>query len=280
LVITEGTRIDSDSRDSERDVEESIRQLVSDCSGLAIIDFGWKDTTRFETILSVARATGRTLAINPKVALLWEYLRTIDSDRYHDLAADPNVRVYLERRNSLLYSLADYTDGKYIVGVNPDWGERAQEMKRAWAAQDQDYLATRLRHYGSGVRAYDIAAEPKRYILHAGYFEMNELFDIEPPRGSIFVRAATEPFSDEMRLDEKRLANWLTHFGLLTDGDKVVHHHVSGHASGDDLCQFLQDMEPKAIIPVHTTNPKAYVDFFADICDVIVPIKGQDIIVP
>jgi ribonuclease J len=278
VVITEGTRIDSDSRDSESDVERNIQELVSNCNGLAMVDFGWKDTTRFETLLSVARATKRTIAINPKIALLWEYLRKIDPERYHDLASDPNVRIYVERRDSMLYSLSDYSNGKYIAGVDIDWGERAQGMKEAYSTGDEEYLSPRLRHYRGGVRAYDISNNPKDYILHAGYFDMNELFDIEPPRGSVFIRAATEPFNVEMELDEDRLKNWLSYFGLMTDADHLIRHHVSGHASGEDLCQFIADMQPKAIIPIHTTKPEIYVDKFSQTCDVIVPAKGQEIV--
>lgn len=280
VAITEGTRIEESAGDSEREVEDSIRRLISDCGGLGIVDFGWKDTTRFETILSVARATGRKLAVSPKVALLWEYLRGLDPERYHDLAADPNVRVYLERRESMLYSLADYTKCKYAAGVTTDWDDDSKAMKGAYESQDEEYLAPRLRHYRNGVRAYDIAANPRDYILHAGYFDLNELFDVEPPSGSIFIRAATEPFSDEMRLDEARLATWLRHFGLLTEGQEVVHQHASGHANGDDLCQFLRDMEPRTILPIHTEHPDAYVDRLGDVFDVMVPIKGQEIAVP
>lgn len=275
LLITEGTRISSDKRDSEQDVEDRIAGAVSECSGLAIVDFGWKDVSRFLTILNVAEKSGRTLAVSPKVAYLWELLRSSLPDAYPDLRQAENLRVYLKRLDSMTYSLSDYSAHKYLVGTCADWGPRSTEMKAAFATRDDDYLGSRLCHFNDGVRAYDIAADPSRYILHAGYFDMNELFDVSPPAGSVFVRAATEPFSDDMVSDEKKLENWLSHFGINEGLDeKVLHYHVSGHACGPDLLQFIADMSPAKVIPIHTCEPEIFERELGDRCEVIRPELG------
>ncbi len=132
-------------------------------------------------------------------------------------------------------------------------------MQRAFVDGDDDYLAFRLCHHRDGVRAYDIAADPPRYILHAGFFDMNELFDISPPEGSVYISAATEPFCDEMALDEKKLRRWLTHFGLIdTSAKDIEHHHVSGHANGRDLLDLITSAEPKLVIPIHTEHAEVF----------------------
>lgn len=267
VFITEGTRVvDRNGKeitaagDNEAHVEREITEIVRACDGLAIVDFGWKDTTRFQTIARVAQATGRVLAVSSKVAYLWSKLRRIDPDTYPEFSHGGCVRVYLERIDSMTYSPADYTNAKHAVGLCVDWGASSQDMRKAFADGDEDYLNERLCHYRHGVRAYDIAADPRKFILHAGFFDMNELFDVAPPPGSVFVSAVTEPFCDEMDIDQKKLKNWLDHFGIDYGGDEIEHHHVSGHANGEDLLDFIRSAEPKLVIPVHTEHPAAFVD--------------------
>jgi ribonuclease J len=277
VFITEGTRIvDKEGKitaagDDETDVARKITGIVRDCAGLAIVDFGWKDTTRFQTILEVGRATGRVLAVSPKVAYLWALLNRIDPAAYPDLPSAGNVRVYLERSNSMTYSLGDYSKSKHTAGVCTDW----EGMKDAYKNGDEGYLQPRLCHYRDGVRAYEIAADPSRFILHAGFFDMNELFDIAPPPGSVYISAVTEPFSHEMEIDQDKLKRWLDHFGIDYGGEEIEHHHVSGHASGRDLLDFIKSAEPKLVIPVHTERPEAFARELRTECRP--PVMGEPI---
>ena len=270
ILITEGTRITSTKGDNEGDVERGIAEVVAGCTGLSIVDFGWKDTTRFQTILNVAKATGRIIAVSPKVAYLWSILHSMEPDAWPELSQSENVQVYLKRTQSLTYSLADYSNSKHLAGTCVDWGS-TKEMREAFLSGDADYLGDRLCHYYGGVRAYDLAANPSKYILHAGYFDMNELLDVEPPAGSVFVRAATEPFSDEMVLDEKKLDHWLDFFNI-NDGAGILREHVSGHASGPDLLQFITDMQPGAVVPVHTQQPEVFERELSDRYEVVIPV--------
>ena len=286
VLITEGTRIKDSGSDSEKDVEDNIRSVVESCDGLVIVDFGWKDTSRFETILNVARATKRTLAVSPKLAYLWSLLRASNPDGFPDLEESGIVRVYLERTGSMTYSPGDYTGSKYKVGTLVEWDKK--EMPAAWEADDMDYLAPRLCHYYNGVRAFEIAADPSKYMLHGGYFDIAELFDLNPPRGrSVFIRAATDPFSEEMRLDAAKLANWLRFFGIKSygveeqEGDaREILSHVSGHATGSDLLPFIKDMRPKMVIPVHTEAPEVFERELAEVADVALPELQRPIKVP
>lgn len=275
ILITEGTRITSDSGDNEINVEDRIREVINGCEGLAMVDFGWKDTTRFQTILNVAQATGRTLAISPKIAYLWNLLHKANPTVFPDLAENKNVQVYLKRTNSLTYSLADYSNSKHLAGTSVDWGS-AKEMRDAFLAKNSEYLASKLCHFYEGVRAYEIAANPSKYMIHSGYFDMNELFDLEPPQGSVFIRAATEPFCDEMVLDEGKLAHWLEFFNI-NNGAGIIREHVSGHANGQDLLQFALDMQPGSVIPIHTDKPEVFEEKIGDKCEVRIPGIGNPI---
>ena len=101
--------------------------------------------------------------------------------------------------------------------------------------------------------------DQSKYIFYCSYFQLNELVDINPETGSIFIRSITEPFSDEMRLDAERVKNWLKLFNLQLHGmeqaDKL---HASGHASGAEIFNTLEKIQAKCVIPIHTEHPETY----------------------
>jgi len=70
-------------------------------------------------------------------------------------------------------------------------------------------------------------------------------------------RSFTEPFNEEMELEEIRVKRWLAHFGLLADENSQWHQiHVSGHGSGDQIRNIIQDSASVAIF-LFTQNMKS-----------------------
>ena len=72
------------------------------------------------------------------------------------------------------------------------------------------------------------------------YWDANELFDLIPLNGNHktrYISASTEPFNEEMEIDETKMVNWLDFFNInydyvMTERPKnFVRRHVSGHAS-------------------------------------------------
>ncbi len=272
VIITEGTRIESESGDDEADVERGITQDISACEGLAIVSFGWKDTTRLVSVMNAARAAGRVLVVSPKAFYLWSLLSAQDSESFPPLSPE-EVKVFLGRTESMLYSRSDYAKHKYEAGIDTDWGHRGANLRGRPESPENPYLC----HYYGGVRAYHIADKPEKYVLHAGYFDMNDLLDCDPPAGSVYVKAETEPFCDEMRIDEEKLSNWLGHFGILSEGESLTRHHVSGHANGTELLQFIADVKPARVIPIHTESPNVFQDSLGEQCEVVIPKLGEPI---
>ena len=108
VMICEGTRIESDTELTEEDVYRDILDEAKKTKGLLLVDFGWKDTTRFDTFVRVANDTGRTLVINVKIAYLLYELHLMNSDKYPDPRTMKNVKIYKKRQGGLFYSKADY----------------------------------------------------------------------------------------------------------------------------------------------------------------------------
>jgi ribonuclease J len=244
-LIVEGTRLDEDEPDSEADVEERCTQLVSQTEGLAMVGFAWKDITRFRTMKRVADRSDRVLVISSKLAFL---LNRLGQEGMLDITSPPvddTVKVYLKRKGGMLYSKADYVSCKHDAGYSVDW--------------DRGNTSTIcLEHFDNGIRAYGIRQNPSKYLVHLDYYEFNELIDLAPPPGSTYIRASSEPFNDEMWLDQRRLAAWLHHFDVNAPSHDPIYVHASGHASGPEIRQLIHDIEPKAVFPIHTRHTGLY----------------------
>ncbi|HLE97784.1 MAG TPA: MBL fold metallo-hydrolase, partial [Candidatus Thermoplasmatota archaeon] len=108
VMLCEGTRITSDEVDDEEHVRAGLGATVKATRGLAMVDFGWKDTSRFETVQKVAAAAGRELVVGHKLAYLARQLDGVEGASVTSLEKYGNVRVYRRRIKSALYSNADY----------------------------------------------------------------------------------------------------------------------------------------------------------------------------
>jgi len=89
-------------------------------------------------------------------------------------------------------------------------------------------------------------------MFYCTYYQLNELIDVRPETGSRYVRSICEPFSDEMLFDEKRVNSWLNLYGL----GLAYQVHASGHASGPEIIEMLERLEPEKIYPIHTEHPQ------------------------
>ena len=274
VLITEGTNMKEDEKESEKEVHKKVKKAIEDTQGLSLVHFGWKDTTRFETVQQAADECGRTFLINAKTAYLLKALADNLGQPHKSPFDYPNVKVYLKRRSSQLYSLGDYTGTKYDAGYFADWGSGPTGMKAAYAARDagthDTYLDVGLSHIRNGVKAFDVKASPSTYALMFSYYDVNELFDLAPFEGCSYIHAATSPFNDEMGLDEEKLVRWLEYFGIKSKDSPLMRAHCSGHASGPDIKDMIRKIKPKTIYPIHAE--KESVDIFkAEFDNVTVP---------
>ena len=91
------------------------------------------------------------------------------------------------------------------------------------------------------------------------------MIDVRPSDGSSYIRSSTEPFDQEMRLDEKRVIGWLKHFGLVTSQKQWNHTHVSGHGDGTQIKEVIDGAKSKKVVPIHTVNEKYHKKWHRDV---------------
>jgi ribonuclease J len=265
-LIIEGTRIDKDTPDSESSVEERCLDLVSQTKGLAMVGFAWKDITRYQTMKNVAERTNRILVISPKLAFLLNRLKHIEELGIGDVSGDEAVRVYLKRKQNMLYSKGDYVNSKCDAGYSVDWDK-------------SDPSTVDLEHFTNGIRAYQIKQSPSRYLVHLDYYDFNELVDLRPAQGSTYIRASSEPFNEEMRLDAERVRMWLRHFDINSPTHDPIYVHASGHASRPEIRQLIHDINPKAVFSVHTRHPEIFDQIVPANSKVVRPEEGKEYII-
>jgi ribonuclease J len=100
-----------------------------------------------------------------------------------------------------------------------------------------------------------IRQAPERYILCLSFWDITQLIDIEPDRGT-YIYSSSEAHSEEQRVDQERLRNWLDRFNLAAvgglPGGEEGPFHASGHIDGPGMEWVIDTIKPERMLPVHT----------------------------
>jgi ribonuclease J len=269
-VLIEGTNLRSNGGSSDHDtafhrrfqfwkeqeVEAKAIEEVQKASGLVIADFGMKDLDRLMTFQCVAKATGRRLAILPRDAYIIQCAQDAGYPTIN--LRDPDVVLYVKRSGSGIYDARD---------IARDWARSTILCFAGWPPDAVDTVEWRkavrdVLKEGSCprvVKAAEVAAHQSDYLLSLGYWDVEELCDLRPSRGSLYVHSSAEAFNEEMSWSQERLARWLDLAGMDS-----VHIHASGHAPQEDLFHIVERLAPRHVYPIHTEHAERYVERFGD----------------
>jgi len=223
-LVSEGTRINlGKTGESEGKVLGTCSNLVENSDKLVIADFSFKDVDRLRTFYSIAKKTGRKFAVTLGDAFLLKYL-----------AKDPKLQI-------------PPPDDDHIVIIVPKRGS-GQYRKEDYGTEERQFLGR-----PNAWTADKLAKAQAKLVAHLSYYNIGELIDIKPENGSSFIHSLSEPFNEEMEGDFQRLHNWLKHFGL-----SFIQSHASGHATGDELRQLVDEIRALRLFPIHTEHPELF----------------------
>jgi ribonuclease J len=231
ILLCEGTRIDETESNSEDYVKKRSNNEVSKCKHLVIADFAYKDLYRFLTFYQIAKDNGRKIAISKRHAYLLNELHGLQEINGVPEINDENILIYKDRKDTGQYKDSDYeTWERSFLSL-------ANTVTADWIHDHQDKL-----------------------VVCLTFFDMSELIDIAPDKGSICIHSASEPHNEEQAIDEKRLNCWLEFFKL-----EKHHFHASGHASGVELQRLVKTINPAVLIPIHTEKPELFQNIHTNI---------------
>lgn len=224
-LICEGTHPENEWFMSEAAVYENTRLAVKSSKGLVIADFALSNVERLSIFYQVAADTGRTLVITFKDAYLLEALSKI-MPNLPNLTDSTHLRIYGSNKVNLA-----------------SWERILSEKYQA-----KMILAREIQHSQAA------------FILCFGYYDLLGLVDIAP-QGGHYIRSSSEPFHERMVLDMQRVQAWLDHFyiqNLSRDRQRTQlgsPFHSSGHMTGSELLNLIEQIRPSYLIPVHTEKP-------------------------
>lgn len=232
-LLCEGTHLSVTVPVTEADIVVRALPLAEAAGGrLVVADFGPRNVERLLSFLTIASRTGRTLLGQPKDIYL---LRSM-------ALADPAYRDPLS-----IEGLGVYADPKV--------------SRKAWERAVLDDWRGRV------VGPREVSSTPGQYILAWSLWDLNDLLDLEGIQGGVYLYSNSKAYDEEQAADLERLRNWVRFMGLTLHGDPddpdAILLHSSGHASGPDLVQFVKQVRPKTLIPIHTEHPERWAEQLA-----------------
>lgn len=232
-LICEGTNIEEEPGLSEEDVKEQTFNLIAKTDRLVFVTFGGRDLDRMYTFYQVAKESNRKLVITTKQAYLLELLSQHNNSHNFPIVPLNEVLIYISRKKDGIYQEKDYDK---------------------W---ERKYLS-----YPNVINANYVNKHQGEIIMSLDFFQINELIDIQPAEGAYYIRSMSEPFNEEMEIDAQILDNWLEKFRMAKSPTNDKHYyyqiHASGHASGKELKELVQQINPVQLFPIHTKRPELF----------------------
>jgi len=247
-LLCEGTRINKQDSITEFDVESKVTDVINNTENLVVCTYPIRDLDRFLSFYNSIKAAGRDLVIDTKQAYLLKLFQTSDEwKNFYPSPEDPNIKVFVSRKS---WGLLDKDPEIWTDGV-------IQADYKNWEREFLDYP--------NYVDYRDVLANQKNYAFYCSDFQLQNLIDVRPKEKSSYIRSSTEPFNDEMKLDQERIKRWLVHFGLISDDDAWNTIHVSGHGSCDQIKKIIDGTKPKTLIPIHTEHEDHFVPLHSNV---------------
>lgn len=232
-LIIEGTNIVDAKVSTEQDVFTRSEELISSSNHMVMVSMSMVDIDRLKTFHSIAKKTQRKLVVPIKLAFI---LNRLQLENAVDLN-DPDIYIYRRQKATT------YTWEKEI-----------------------------LDKYSNVKGCEDIEEEQDNVLMIAYFHDMNEMCEIKPKTGSLFIESQSEPFSEEMELDHKRLLNWLECYGM-----PLLNIHSSGHAFPHHLKEAIRKIAPKKTFLIHTERPELYARYIKDLpTEIFAPLAGKN----
>jgi ribonuclease J len=235
ILVIEGTNIASGRVSTETEVLEKSLKVIKEATGLVMASFSPVDLDRLVTFYQAAIESGRKLAISTKQAFLLESLG--NEVRFNPLSAN---------------------QGDVLIFA------RQKQRYRIW----EKLVLSKSKNV---IEAGKISRLQDKLVLVYSFYDMNEMGEIRPKPGSVFILSQSEPFTEEMEIDHSRLLNWLDYYGV-----PLYNIHASGHATPHELKEVIAEIAPEKVFLIHTERPVLFAHFLADLpVEAITPQLGE-----
>jgi ribonuclease J len=226
-LIIEGTRLGgraSESNFSERDLEAQLTADFRAASSVVLAMYSPLNVDRFVTYFRAARRARRTFVIDPYQAFVLHLVGK--KTRLPQPDTTPDLRVLVPPR-------FPFSGAGRRLG-HTDWAK--------------------CLHRGA-ITAEELTKTPERFVALFRQSMQPWLFKTGLPQGSTCIFSYWPGY-----LREPRLQSLMAEVTAV--GGRFFERHASGHAHPDDLRNFVEDVRPRLLVPVHTTSPKTWASWW------------------
>ncbi len=154
------------------------------------------------------------------------------------LVLDPNTCYVLENFKDLSKNIPQFNWNNIKVYFSPS--SISNEL-----AKDK----TLYKYKSKKISVEEIRKNPSKYVLKDNFYLTKKILKKFKPEEIQYIYSLWKGYL------EKSL-----HTDILKP--QLIHIHSSGHAYLEDLQNFVKELSPKIIIPIHTQHPKKYEELF------------------
>ncbi|MEM2429356.1 MAG: MBL fold metallo-hydrolase [Nitrososphaerales archaeon] len=244
LLICEGTNMGIGRVESEERVEKDAYKLIESSfkSGnkLVIVEVRSSDIDRINTFAQLAEKLDAQIVVTPRVGYLLNQIQKSGLDKR------------LQREIPSLYK------GVKVLmrsKARLEWWEKDLLDDQRIETFDQNEISNPL---------------IKTIILDSGRFNV---FEKPPPPKTLYIQSISEHIDEEEEFEEERFINAMALYGII-----VYRIHSSGHVEPIDLINFINNVKPKRLIPIHTEHPEVFSEIFKDKMEVLLIEKGYHVV--
>ncbi len=247
VLICEGTKINKAIVESEQYVEENLEKIFEkNPFDFILVKYDRIDWDRFRTFANMAKKYNWKYVITEMDAFFY-YL--LNKKAIYETMKQPNI---LKDNHILILKRGS---------VRHKWQQKIRQIIYKRGLEDK------FLEYN------DIKSLKKNfliYITHLPNYLMNNLdFD----KRGLFISSSIDPYAEEFFDNTNTIRRKLEPYGI-----PAYRVHASGHSTPHDIINFIDEIKPKVLIPIHTEHPKFFQKLFqnSDI-QVILPSKNEPI---
>ena len=247
VLICEGTKIHKGIVESEQRVEENLEKIFKNNPfDFILVKYGRIDWDRFRTFSQIAKECGWKYIITEKDAYFY-YL--LNKKAIHETMRDPNII-----KDDHIYILKKGT-------VNYEWQEKVRQVIYK---HDKGHRFLSYR---------DLKSLEGKFLLYITHLHEGLMRNLDFTKRGLFISSSIDPYSEEFYDNTNSIRKQLEPYGIPS-----YRVQASGHATPQDIINFIEEVNPEFLVPIHTEHPEFFSKLFqkSDI-QVILPNKNQPI---
>jgi len=233
-LICEGTFIHKGSIESEENVKKDLETLFESITfDYFIVKYNRNDWDRFRTFVNIAKKFNWNYVIPERDAYFYHIL---NQDQRYETMRDPN----LLKDDNILILLQENKEGKLFL-----WQQKLRDLFKRKRKEERLYNAEGLKKLKSKFFLYyTTLQDPLKETLPLNLT-------------GAFIASDIDPYAEEKFDNTRSLVNKLRILGIPS-----YRIQASGHAKPHDIYNFVKEINPKYLLPIHTKHASLFKDLF------------------